>query len=140
VLRLLFCPTRVLQKMKVTRGMLVSNFVLNVSLYNVDRICRSRSDDNVYTRPSAGSLPTRLASRLSLVVCGSNICDGRHYAYAECLGSSSVHETSVISAVLLEQAASHYFQASMFRKYAFHLIMAGHIYRSTNKQEKHAAR
>lgn len=65
--------------------------------------------------------------------------ESRHFDYAECLAGASVQEVPLIAAVLLEQAALNYFQASLFRKYAFHVVMAGHMYRA-GKQEQHGTR
>lgn len=91
-------------------------------------------------RPSTAVSATRLATRLCLVlVSTSNICNERHLEVADLLASASSHETSLGAAVLLEQSSSHYFQAEMYRKYAFHMLMAGHMFRSA-EQEHHAFR
>lgn len=102
---------------------------------------------------------TRLATRLCLVLIATrNICSGRHLEVADLLASASSHENSLGAAVLLEQSSAHYFKASMFRKYvlllclvcgttsnrkthryAFHMIMSGHMFRAGG-QEHHAFR
>jgi hypothetical protein len=43
------------------------------------------------------------------------------------------------AAVLLEQASAFYYHASMYRKYSFHMLMAGHMFR-TALQDNHAFR
>lgn len=92
------------------------------------------------TRPQTASLSTRLATRLCLVACSYHkITDARNFEYAECMAGASTHETPLVAAVLLEQAASQYLRESMLRKYSFHLLMAGHMYRAS-KQEKHGTR
>lgn len=112
---------------------LTLNFTLNSNQKSQKDITVQKSSRGI------GILATRLASRLALVMCASDMTLGRQYDYAECLAGASVQETPLIAAVLLEQAALSYFQASMFRKYAFHLVMAGHMYRAS-KQEQHGSR
>lgn len=91
-------------------------------------------------RPSSAPPSTRLATRLCLVmVYSGHICAGRHLEVADLLASASAHETALGAAVLLEQASSHYFQNDMYRKYSFHMLMSGHMYRAA-EQEHHAFR
>ena len=83
---------------------------------------------------------TRLATRLCLVLISTrNICSGHHLEVADLLASASSHETALGAAVLLEQSSAHYFKAEMYRKYAFHMLMSGHMFR-TAEQEHHAFR
>lgn len=58
---------------------------------------------------------------------------------ADLLASASSHETALGAAVLLEQSSAHYYNAAMYRKYAFHMLMSGHMFRSA-EQEHHAFR
>ena len=76
---------------------------------------------------------------MALVSCVTGMSMEHNFDYAECFAGASVQETPLIAAVLLEQAAFNYYEAAMYRKYAFHLIMAGHMYRAS-KQEEHGAR
>jgi ER-Golgi trafficking TRAPP I complex 85 kDa subunit len=83
---------------------------------------------------------TRLATRLCLVLTSTKqICLDRHLEVADLLASASSNETALGAAVLLEQSAAHYFEAEMYRKYAFHMLMAGHMFRSAEQQD-HAFR
>ena len=59
---------------------------------------------------------------------------------ADLLASASSHETPLGAAVLLEQSSSHYYKAGMYRKFAFHMLMAGHMFRSASNQDRHAFR
>jgi hypothetical protein len=91
-------------------------------------------------RPTMASKSTRLATRLCLVLIATrNICDDKHLEVGDLLASASSHETSLGAAVLLEQSSAHYFKAEMYRKYAFHMLMSGHMFRSA-EQENHAFR
>mmetsp|Transcript_18464 Transcript_18464/g.52988 ORF Transcript_18464/g.52988 Transcript_18464/m.52988 type:complete len:1404 (-) Transcript_18464:37-4248(-) len=91
-------------------------------------------------RPSASTISTRLASRLCLVLSARReLCVDRPMEIADLLASASSHETALGAAVLLEQSASHYYKATAARKYAFHMLMAGHMFRSAG-QESHAFR
>ena len=58
---------------------------------------------------------------------------------ADLLASASSHETPLGAAVLLEQSSAHYYRAGMLRKYACHMLMAGHMFRSAG-QDRHAFR
>lgn len=96
----------------------------------------------VATRPMTASVATRLATRLCLVMSAAKpttMTVERHLEVADLLASASSNETSLGAAVLLEQSAAHYFKAGMYRKYAFHTLMAGHMFRS-GSQEHHAFR
>jgi hypothetical protein len=91
-------------------------------------------------RVMVAPLATRLATRLCLVLTATrSICANRHLEVADLLASASSHETALGAAVLLEQSAAQYFQAEMYRKYAFHMLMSGHMFR-TAEQEAHAFR
>ncbi|GKY94633.1 hypothetical protein MPSEU_000428800 [Mayamaea pseudoterrestris] len=91
-------------------------------------------------RPLTATPYTRLATRLCLVLTATrNICDDKHVEVGDLLASASSHETSLGAAVLLEQSSAHYFRAGMYRKYAFHMLMSGHMFRSA-EQEHHAFR
>ena len=92
-------------------------------------------------RSPAAPPSTRAATRLCLVLVSSatTLCAGRHLEVADLLASSSSNETALGAAVLLEQSSAHYFQNDKFRKYAFHMLMSGHMFR-TAQQEHHAFR
>ena len=91
-------------------------------------------------RVTAAPVATRLATRLCLVLTlMRNICAGRHLEVADLLASASSHETALGAAVLLEQSSAHYYHAEMYRKFAFHMLMAGHMFRAA-EQEHHAFR
>jgi tetratricopeptide (TPR) repeat protein len=92
------------------------------------------------SRPSTAPHSTRLATRLCLLITSTqNITTGRELEVADLLASASSHETSLGAAVLLEQSSAFYFKAAMYRKYAFHMLMSGHMFRSAS-QEHHAFR
>jgi hypothetical protein len=92
------------------------------------------------SRPSQASHATRLATRMCLVLASaSQLTTDRSLEVADLLASASSHETSLGAAVLLEQSSAHYYRAGMFRKYAFHMLMSGHMFRSA-LQEHHAFR
>ena len=92
------------------------------------------------SRPSQASHATRLASRLCLVLSSAiHMTEDRPLEVADLLASASSHETSLGAAVLLEQSSAHYYRAGMCRKYAFHMLMSGHMFRSA-AQEHHAFR
>ncbi|GAX22513.1 hypothetical protein FisN_14Hh135 [Fistulifera solaris] len=91
-------------------------------------------------RVAAASLSTRLATRLCLVLSATqNVITGRHLEVADLLASASSNENALGAAVLLEQGSAHYFHAELYRKYAFHMLMSGHMYRSA-EQNHHAFR
>jgi ER-Golgi trafficking TRAPP I complex 85 kDa subunit len=91
-------------------------------------------------RATIAPISTRLATRLCLVLLAArHICSGRHLEVADLLASASSHETALGAAVLLEQSSAHYYKAEMYRKYAFHMLMSGHMFR-TAEQEHHAFR
>lgn len=91
-------------------------------------------------RPTRAPASTLLATRLCLVlVTTDHVCDERHLEVADLLASGSSHETALGAAVLLEQASAQYYHAGLYRKYAFHMLMAGHMFR-TAQQEHHAFR
>lgn len=82
----------------------------------------------------------KLATRLCLVLCSiPALYQSRHLETADLLASSGSHETPLCAAILLEQSARHYKLGGMNKKYAFHMLMAAHMYR-TAKVEKHSMR
>jgi hypothetical protein len=92
------------------------------------------------TRPGEAPYATRLATRLCLVLSSTrSLTEGKHMEIADLLASASSHETPLGAAVLLEQSSAHYYRAGMLRKYAFHMLMAGHMFRSAG-QERHSFR
>lgn len=92
------------------------------------------------TRPTHASRATQLATRLCLVMASATpVIQDRPLEVADLLASASSHETPLGAAVLLEQSSAHYYRAGMYRKYAFHMLMAGHMFRSA-LQEHHALR
>jgi len=91
-------------------------------------------------RPTMATPSTRLATRLCLVLTATrHVCTGRHLEVADLLASASSSETALGAAVLLEQSSAHYFHARLFRKYAFHMLMSGHMFRAA-QQDHHAFR
>ena len=81
-------------------------------------------------RPTTAPQATRLATRLCLILLSmKNVLSERALEVADLLASASSHETALGAAVLLEQSSSHYFKAELFRKYAFHVLMSGHMFR-----------
>ena len=105
------------------------------------------ADPSLYNRTgnsgqrfTAAPPSTRSASRLCLVMTNSSpICTGRNLEMADLLAAASSNETALGAAVLLEQSSSHYFQDEKYRKYSFHMLMSGHMFR-TASQEHHAFR
>lgn len=92
-------------------------------------------------RPTSAAHATRLATRLCLVLATASekLTKGRELEVADLLASASSHESSLGAAVLLEQASAFYFEANLHRKYAFHMLMSGHMFRTAN-QDHHAFR
>jgi hypothetical protein len=83
---------------------------------------------------------TRNVTRLCLLLSSTrSLCNGRDMETADSLAAASSKETPLGAAVLLEQSSVHYFKARMYRKFGFHMLMAGHMYRSA-RQEHHAIR
>lgn len=83
---------------------------------------------------------TRLGTRLCLVLVSTrNVCSGRNLEVADLLAAASSNETSLGAAVLLEQSAANYFKAELYRKYSFHMLMSGHMFRGA-QHEHHAFR
>eukprot|EP00984_Skeletonema_dohrnii_P036218 scaffold36961_cov250-Skeletonema_dohrnii-CCMP3373.AAC.1 len=114
---------------------------IETALYSYSRAADEEKDDtNPGVRPSKAPYATRLATRLCLALSSARtICDGKHMEMADLLASASSHETPLGAAVLLERSSSHYYQAGMIRKYSFHMLMAGHMFRSAG-QDRHAFR
>jgi len=91
-------------------------------------------------RASVASVATRCVTRLSLLRSSSwALCYGRDMDIAKNLAFASTAETPLGAAVLLEQSASHYYRAGMYRKFAHHILMAGHMFRQAG-QEQHSLR
>jgi len=114
---------------------------IETALYSYSRAADEEKDDaNPAVRPSKAPYATRLATRLCLALSSARtICEGKQMEMADLLASASSHETPLGAAVLLERSSSHYYQADMIRKYSFHMLMAGHMFRSAG-QERHAFR
>jgi hypothetical protein len=64
---------------------------------------------------------------LLLATASDSLTKGRELEVADLLASASSHESSLGAAVLLEQSSAFYYHANMHRKYAFHMLMSGHI-------------
>ena len=92
------------------------------------------------TRPAIASIATRCVTRLCLFLSSARLlCTDRDMETADSLAAASSKETPLGAAVLLEQSSGHYHRAGMDRKFAFHMLMAGHMFRSAG-QEHHAVR
>lgn len=92
------------------------------------------------SRPQVAPIATRCVTRLCLLMSAVRmLCEHRDMETADNLASASSNETPLGAAILLEQSSGHYFRAGMIRKYAFHVLMAGHMFRSAG-QEYHAVR
>eukprot|EP00980_Cylindrotheca_fusiformis_P016923 scaffold5156_cov143-Cylindrotheca_fusiformis.AAC.3 len=102
---------------------------------------RAQWGNDPSSRPAAAPHATRLATRLSLLLAtGSEaLTKGRELEVADLLASASSHESSLGAAVLLEQASAFYYHAEMPRKYSFHMLMSGHMFRTAG-QDQHAFR
>ena len=110
------------------------------ALFSYTRAAEEERKEAAVARPTTALAATRLATRLCLVMSATkNMTTERHLEVADLLASASSNETSLSAAVLLEQSAAHYFKAGMHRKFAFHTLMAGHMFRS-GSQEHHAFR
>lgn len=115
---------------------------IETALYSYTRAAdeEKESDNNTGVRPGEAPRATRLATRLCLVLSATrSLCEGKQMEIADLLASASSHETPLGAAVLLEQSSAHYYRAGLIRKYAFHMLMAGHMFRSAG-QERHAFR
>ena len=115
---------------------------IETALYSYTRAAdeERESENGSATRPGQAPYATRLATRLCLVLSSSkSLTEGKHMEIADLLASASSHETPLGAAVLLEQSSAHYYRAGMMRKYAFHMLMAGHMFRSAG-QDRHAFR
>lgn len=96
--------------------------------------------NNGGSRPLVAPIATRCVTRLSLLLSATRmLCQGRDMETADSLASASSNETSLGAAILLEQSSGHYHRAGMYRKFAFHILMAGHMFRSAG-QEAHSVR
>ena len=116
---------------------------IETALYSYTRASDEEKESDAtsgVTRPGKAPYATRLATRLCLAISAArSLCDGKHMEIADLLASASSHETPLGAAILLEQSSAHYYRAGMLRKYAFHMLMAGHMFRSAS-QERHAFR
>eukprot|EP00804_Cyclotella_cryptica_P024493 CCRYP_017559-RA/>CCRYP_017559-RA protein AED:0.26 eAED:0.26 QI:1717/1/1/1/1/1/5/475/1401 len=115
---------------------------IETALYSYTRAAddEREPDNGSAVRPGEAPYATRLATRLCLVLSSTRaLTQGRHMEIADLLASASSHETPLGAAVLLEQSSAHYYRAGMLRKFAFHMLMAGHMFRSAG-QERHAFR
>jgi hypothetical protein len=114
---------------------------IETALYSYTRAAdEEREESGNGVRPGEAPYATRLATRLCLVLSSTrSLTEGKHMEIADLLASASSHETPLGAAVLLEQSSVHYYRAGMLRKFAFHMLMAGHMFRSAG-QERHAFR
>ena len=105
-----------------------------------DAMSRQTGELNVRHSTSNSSI-TRLATRLSLVMALSSgtIARSRSLECADLLASVSSYESSLGAAVLMEQSSVFYYKARMSRKYAFHMLMGGHMFQKSG-QHHHAFR
>ena len=106
----------------------------------LDAKTRQAGELNIRHSTSKSSI-TRLATRLSLVMAmsSSTIAKNRSLECADLLASVSSYESSLGAAVLMEQSSVFYYKARMTRKYAFHMLMAGHMFQKCG-QHHHAFR
>ncbi|KAL3925019.1 MAG: hypothetical protein SGILL_000681 [Bacillariaceae sp.] len=102
---------------------------------------RSRMHNDSSARPTVAPHSTRLATRLCLIMAAASdaLTKYREVEVADLLASASSHESNLGAAVLLEQSSSFYYEADMYRKYAFHILMSGHMFRTAG-QDHHAFR
>eukprot|EP00536_Pseudo-nitzschia_multiseries_P010236 jgi/Psemu1/67347/estExt_Genemark1.C_3050054 len=79
---------------------------------------------------------TRLASRLSLIIVltADILARGRDLECADLMASVSSYESSLGAAVLMEQSSVFYYKAGLYRKYAFHMLMSGHMFQKAGQQ------
>jgi len=113
---------------------------IDSALYLYTSAAAEVKSNTLGSRPSEASLPTRCVTRLGLLLSTMKVLNqGREMETADSLAAASSKETPLTGAVLLEQSAAYYFQAGMVRKYAFHMLMAGHMFRSAG-QDFHAVR
>jgi hypothetical protein len=102
---------------------------------------RSQMNKDSSARPTMAPHSTRLATRLCLIVAAASdaLTKYREVEVADLLASASSHESNLGAAVLLEQSSAFYYEAGMYRKYAFHILMSGHMFRTAG-QDHHAFR
>ena len=118
---------------------------IETSLYLYTRAAekeKAEEDSNAISssRPLVAPSATRCATRLCLLLSSTRtLCQDSDMQIADFLASASSSETPLGAAVLLEQSSSHYYRAGMYRKFSFHILMAGHMFRSAHL-EKHAFR
>jgi hypothetical protein len=113
---------------------------IDSALYLYTSAAAEINTNDLGSRPSEASLPTRCVTKLCLLLSTmKTLNQGREMETADSLASASSKETPLTGAVLLEQSAAYYFHAGMIRKYAFHMLMAGHMFRSAG-QDYHAVR
>mmetsp|Transcript_18906 Transcript_18906/g.28738 ORF Transcript_18906/g.28738 Transcript_18906/m.28738 type:complete len:1849 (-) Transcript_18906:41-5587(-) len=113
---------------------------IDSALYLYTSAAEEDKSNNGANRPLIASIATRCVTRLCLLLSSNRmLCAGRDMETADSLAAASSKETPLGAAVLLEQASGHYYRAGMIRKFAFHMLMAGHMFRSAG-QEYHAVR
>jgi hypothetical protein len=105
-----------------------------------DAMSRQMGELNIRHSTSKSNI-TRLATRLSLILAMSSgtIARGRALECADLLASVSSYESSLGAAILMEQSSVFFYKARMTRKYAFHMLMGGHMFQKTG-QHHHAFR
>jgi len=105
-----------------------------------DAKARKQGGSNV-RHSTSQSYITRLATRLSLILALSSgiVGKGRSLECADLLASVSSYESSLGAAVLMEQSSVFFYKARMSRKYAFHMLMSGHMFQKSG-QHQHAFR
>jgi len=123
-----------------SRGDIISHIEEAMELYRAASEIDPLMNGLDKNRPTVATLATRCLTRLAIMQASMpSLCMGRDERVAKELGNASSHETSLGAAVLLEQSSALYFQAGMYRKFAHHILMAGHLFRSAG-QEQHALR
>jgi hypothetical protein len=103
-----------------------------------DRMLTLRSPESSNSPPPI-PLATRIGSSIAFLradALGMHVMD---LEAAEALTRASRHESSLTAGVLMEKAAWHLLRARSLRKYALHMVMAGRMYRASEKHV-HAAR
>ena len=105
-----------------------------------DKMARQTGELNV-RHSTSKSYITRLATRLSLILAMSSgtVARGRSLECADLLASVSSYESSLGAAILMEQSSVFFYKARMTRKYAFHMLMGGHMFQKCG-QHHHAFR
>jgi len=82
-------------------------------------------------KPKRVNISTRLATRLALVAASTTHTQSIQFIFAaDTLSKSAHHETCLCSAMRFEQAAYNYLKGGLRRKYALHILLAGHMFKS----------